>query len=84
MSIAFNVNYMLYIHVHVVSVNLFTQVNEMFDLDPASWATLVAQLVRASVRSEECRRFKSHLRQLIFLFFICLQVAVFLISSHHV
>ena len=46
-------------------VNLFTQVYEMFDLDPASWAALVAQLVRASVRSAECREFKS---QLIFSF----------------
>ena len=49
-----------YLEVHV-------QVYEMFDLDPASWADLVvAQLVRASVRSAECRWFKSHLRQLIF------------------
>ena len=62
----------MYIHVHVyrVSVSLFTLVYEMFDLDPASWAALVAQLVRASVRSAECRGFKSHLRQLIFHFFI--------------
>ena len=37
----------------------------MFDLDPVSWAALVAQLVRASVRSTECREFKPHLRQLI-------------------
>ena len=42
----------VYVHVHV-------------DLDPASWAALVAQLVRASVRSAECRGFKS---QLIFIF----------------
>ena len=32
-------------------VSLFIQVYEMFDLDPASWAALVAQLVRASVQS---------------------------------
>ena len=35
------------LHVYLVSVNLFTQVYEMFDLDLASWAALVAQLVRA-------------------------------------
>ena len=60
-----------------VSVSLFTQVYEMFDLDPASWAALVAQLVRASVRSAECHGFKSHLRQLIFIFSLP-QVSVFL------
>ena len=41
------------------------------------WAALVAQLVRASVRSAECRGFKSHLRQLIFIFSLP-QVSVFL------
>ena len=51
----------------------------MFDLDPASWAALVAQLVRASVRSAECRGFKSHLRQL-FHFFICLRCLSFFLS----
>ena len=61
----------------------------MFDLDLASWAALVAQLVRASVRDAECRGFKSNLNQLIFHFFILPQVPVFLsfflfISSHHV
>ena len=79
----------IYTELHVtyqVLVNLFIQVYEMFDLDPPSWAALVAQLVRASVRSVECRGFKSHLRQLIFHF---PQVPVFLsffifISSHHV
>ena len=30
---------------------MFTHVYEMFDLDPANWATLVAQLVKASVWS---------------------------------
>ena len=54
--------------IYLVPVNLFIQVHEMIDLDPASWAALVAQLVRASVRSAECRGFKSHLRQLIFHF----------------
>ena len=48
-----------------------------FDLDPASWAALVAQLVRASVRSTECCGLKSHLRQLIFHFFICLRCLSF-------
>ena len=68
--------------IYLVSVNLFTQVFEMFDLDPASWAAaLVAQLVRASVRSAECRGFKSHLRQLIFHFFICLRCLSFFLSS---
>ena len=32
-----------------------TQVYEMFDLDPARWVALVAQLVRAFVQSAECR-----------------------------
>ena len=41
--------------IYRVSVSLFTQVYEMFDLDPASWAALVAQLVGASVRSTEYR-----------------------------
>ena len=57
-----------------------TQVYELFDLDPASWAqcaALVAQLVRASVRSAECHGFKSHLRQFIFIFSLP-QVSVFL------
>ena len=41
----------VYVHVILVGLlctctcNLFTQVHEMFDLDPASWAALVAQLV---------------------------------------
>ena len=67
---------------------MFTQVYEMFDLDPASWAALVAQLVRASVLSAECGGFKSHLRQLIFHifhFFIASGVCLsFFLSSHHV
>ena len=63
-----------------ISVNLFTQVYEMFDLDPASWAALVAQLVRASVQSTEYRGFKSQLRQLIFHFFICLRCLSFFLS----
>ena len=63
------------------------QVYEMFDLDPASWVALIAQLVRASVRSKECRGFKSHLRQLIFHFFLLPQVHVpvflsFFLSFH--
>ena len=41
----------IHVHVYQVSVNLFIQVYEMFDLDPANWATLVAQLVRASIQS---------------------------------
>ena len=49
----------------------------MFDLDPASWASLVAQLVRASVPSAQCCGFKSHLRQLIFIFSL-LRVSFFL------
>ena len=64
---------------------------------PASWAALVhvAQLVRASIRSAECRGFKPHLRQMKkseathFSSFHLPQVPVFLsfflfISSHHV
>ena len=67
------------------SVSLFIQVYEVFDLDLFSWPVLVAQLVRSSVRSAECRGFKSHLRQLTFHFFNLPQVPVFLfISSHHV
>ena len=54
--------------------------SEMFDLDPASWAALVAQLVRASVWSAECRGFESHLRQLIYSFFICLRCLSFFFS----
>ena len=50
------------------------------DLDPASWAALVAQLVRASVQSTEYRGFKSQLRQLIFHFFICLRCLSFFLS----
>ena len=49
----------------------------MFDLDPTSWAALVAQLVRASA---ECHGFESHLRQLIFLLHLP-QVAVCLSIS---
>ena len=56
------------LHLYTKSVNLFRQVYVMLDLDLASWAALVAQLVRSSVRSAECRGFKSHLRQLIFHF----------------
>ena len=67
-------------YIYLVPVNLFIQVHEMFDLDPASWAALVAQLVRASVRSAECRGFESHLRQLIFSFFICLRCLSFFLS----
>ena len=78
-----------HIHIHRVSVSLFTQVYDMLDLDPASWASLAAQLVRASVQSAECRGFKSHLRQLIFIFslpwvsFFLLSVS-FHLKSHHV
>ena len=68
--------------IYLVPVNLFMQVHEMFDLDPASWAALVAQLVRASVQSAECRAFESHLRQLIFSFFICLRCLSFFLSFH--
>ena len=70
----------IHVHIYLVPVNLFIQVHEMLDLDPASWAALVAQLVRASVRSAECRGFKSHLRQLIFSFFICLRCLTFFLS----
>ena len=70
----------VYWYMYLVPVNLFIQVHEMLDLDPASWAALVAQLVRASVRSAECRGFKSHLRQLIFSFFICLRCLSFFLS----
>ena len=66
-------------HVHTciyqVSVNL---VYEMFDLDPAGLAALVAQLVRASVWSAECCGFKCHLRATHFSFFHWPQVPVFL------
>ena len=60
----------------------------MFDLDPASWAALVAQLVRASIRSAECRGFESHLRQLIFIFSlphagVCLSVFLSFFLSFH-
>ena len=50
-----------------VSVSLFTHVYKIFDLDPASWAALVAQLVRAYAGSAECRGLKSHLWQLFFI-----------------
>ena len=63
-----------------VQFQLATQVYEMLDLDPASWAISVAQLVRASVRSAECCGSKSHLRQLIFSL---PQVSFFLSLSFH-
>ena len=39
----------VYVHVILMSVSV-PQVYEMLDLDPASWATLVAQWVRVSVQ----------------------------------
>ena len=52
----------------------------MFDLETASWAALVAQLVRASVRSAECHGFKSHLS--FFLSFFLPQVIMHLPHVH--
>ena len=66
-----------------ILLELHVHVYELFDLDTASWAALVAQLVRASVRSAECRGFESHLRQLIFSFFICLRCLSFFLSFSH-
>ena len=56
-------------------------VYKMFDLDLASGAALVDQLVRVSVWSTECRGFESHLRQLSFSFFHLPQVSFFLSTS---
>ena len=68
-------------HTHVV---MYLYMYKMFHLDWASWATLVAQLVKASVRSAECRGFKSHLRQLIFICLLFFLSFFLFISSHHV
>ena len=43
-------SYIVHVIYHV-SDSLFTQVYENVDLAPASWAALVAQLVRASLQS---------------------------------
>ena len=66
-----------------ILLELHVHVYELFDLDTASWAALVAQLVRASVRSAECHGFKFHLRQLIFHCFLCLRcLSSFFLSFH--